>query len=354
MPNRQQQRRRRARCMRTIITLLRLAASASLHLPYSLPASSASFPSWSYPDDEEGKFPVDPDVKASVLDTKWHQCDDAAVPSAILSLHSVQSPADDVPSGGGHPYHLMLRVLSAALHNLATARLELEQGRRELQEREEARRKRAEKLMRGEGVSVSEREIARRVLSSVFGDEDGVHGEKEEEGKEREEELLDHVARVRKQPSFMSLTESLTEAIEDEVVPRSLPRSLAPSLPVYAKREGEDGEVHAPTMNGEHTPTANTCTPPKANGIQFPFPSSSTSTTSTSTSTTTDSSPDDTIRPTPRARADRPSMGMGTWWGTKGRHYPRRRHTCGRQFHRFRPRQDFLPDASSPLANSLS
>jgi hypothetical protein len=72
-----------------------------------------------------------------------------------------------------------------------------------LQEREEARKKKAEKLMRGEGVSVSEREIARRVLSTVFGDEDGVHGEKEEEGKEREEELLDHVARVRRQPSFM-------------------------------------------------------------------------------------------------------------------------------------------------------
>jgi hypothetical protein len=167
-------------------------------------ASSASFPSWSYPDGEgEAEFPVDPDVKASVLDTKWHQCDDAAIQSAISSLHSVQSPADDVPSGGGHPYHSALRVLSAALHNLATARLELEQGRRELQEREEARKKRAEKLMRGEGVSVSEREIARRVLSTVFGDEDGVHGEKEEEDKEREEELLDHVARVRRQPSFM-------------------------------------------------------------------------------------------------------------------------------------------------------
>ncbi|KAJ7871591.1 rab-GTPase-TBC domain-containing protein [Mycena leptocephala] len=290
-------------------------------------ASSASFPSWSYPDEGEAEFPVDPDVKASVLDTKWHQCDDAAIQSAISSLHSVQSPADEVPGGAGHPYHSALRVLSAALHNLATARLELEQGRRELQEREEARKKRAEKLMRGEGVSVSEREIARRVLSTVFGDEDGVHGEKEEEGKEREEELLDH-----------SLTESLTEAIEDEVVPRSVPRSLAPSLPVHVEHEGE-GEgpptpmltptingVHTPTMNGEHTPTANTHTPPKANGIQFPFPSSSTST-STSTSTTTDSSPDDTIRPTPRARADRPSMGewvgsgmgMGTWWGTKGR-----------------------------------
>ncbi|KAJ6578067.1 rab-GTPase-TBC domain-containing protein [Mycena capillaripes] len=205
---------------------------------------------------------IDPTLRAQVLDTKWHECSDDAIQSAISGL-SAQSPAEV----SGPPYHSALRVLSQALHNLAQARMELEEGRKALQEKEAARRARAEALM-NELQLVSEREIARRVIQSVFTDDD------------------EEQHNVRRQQSFLSLTESLTEAIEDEV---SLPRSL----PTVA-------EVPA-------TPTVDL-----VNGIQFPVSASPSAT----PSATADSSPDDTIRP----RADRPSMGewVGTWW-TKGR-----------------------------------
>ncbi|KAJ7146773.1 rab-GTPase-TBC domain-containing protein [Mycena epipterygia] len=228
------------------------ANSSSVH-PHILLTTESSDP-------EE----FDPSVKAQVLDTKWHECSDEAIQAAISGLSVVtQSPAEV----SSHPYHSALRVLSQALHNLSQARVQLEQGRQALQEKEVARRARAEVLM-NELQLVSEREIARRVIQSIFTDDD------------------EEQHRVRRQHSFMSLTESLTEAIEDEVaLPRSLPAEGPPT----------------PTTNGVHTPT---------NGIQFPG--------STSTSDTASISSDNqtTVRP----RADRPSMGewVGTWW-TKGR-----------------------------------
>ncbi|KAJ7765845.1 rab-GTPase-TBC domain-containing protein [Mycena maculata] len=203
----------------------------------------------------------DPSVKAQVLDTKWHECSDEAIQSAISGLSVVtQSPAEV----SSHPYHSALRVLSQALHNLSQARLELEQGRKALQEKEVARRARAELLM-NELQLASEREIARRVIQSIFTDDD------------------EEQHRVRREHSLMSLTESLTEAIEDEVAfPRSLPVESPPT----------------PTINGAHTP------------VQFPTSASASDTASINSENQT------TVRP----RADRPSMGewVGTWW-TKGR-----------------------------------
>ncbi|KAJ7266586.1 rab-GTPase-TBC domain-containing protein [Mycena rebaudengoi] len=202
----------------------------------------------------------DPAVKAQVLETKWHDYSDEAIQEAISSFTTTQSPAE----ASSHPYHSTLRVLSQALHNLSQARLELEQGRLALQEKEKARRARAEAYM-NELQLVSEREIARRVIHTVFTDDDE----------------LEH--RIRRQHSFMSLTESLTEAIEDEV---SLPRSLPPEDPP------------TPTINGAHTP----------NGIQFPSSDNDTASIASDNQTT--------VRPRP----DRPSMGewVGTWW-TKSR-----------------------------------
>ncbi|KAF8155369.1 rab-GTPase-TBC domain-containing protein [Mycena galopus ATCC 62051] len=207
------------------------------------------------------QFQCDPSVKAQILDTKWHECSDDAIQSAISGLSVAQSPAEI----SGPPYHSALRVLSQALHNLAQARMELELGRKVLQEKEAARRTRAEALM-NELQLVSEREIARRVIQSVFTDDN-------------EEEH-----HVHRQQSLLSLTESLTEAIEDEVVPRSVPG---------------DG-LATPTINGVHSPP---------NDIQFPVSAGS-------PAPIPDTSTEDTIRP----RADRPSMGewVGTWW-PKGR-----------------------------------
>ncbi|KAJ6543632.1 rab-GTPase-TBC domain-containing protein [Mycena vulgaris] len=227
------------------------AGSSSLHRDIFLSAESSNTDQF------------DPAVKAQVLDTRWHECSDEAIQSAISGLGVTQSPAEV----SSHPYHTALRVLSQALHNLSQARVELEQGRKVLQEKEVARRARAEALV-NELQLVSEREIARRVIQSIFTDDDEIP------------------YRVRKQHSFMSLTESLTEAIEDEVsLPQSLPAEGPPT----------------PTINGVHTPT---------NGIQFPE--------STSISDTASITSDNQI--TVRPRADRPSMGewVGTWW-TKGR-----------------------------------
>ncbi|KAJ6611172.1 rab-GTPase-TBC domain-containing protein [Mycena sp. CBHHK59/15] len=182
-------------------------------------------------------------VKAQVLETKWHEYSDEAIQSAISGFSVTQSPAEV----SSHPYHSTIRVLSQALHNL---------GRQALQEKELARRARAEALM-DELQQASERDIARRVIQSIFTDDD------------------EEQHRVHRQHSFMSLTESLTEAIEDEV-------TLPQSLPL-------------------HTPT---------NAVQFPAsPPKSDAASSISDDQTT-------VRP----RADRPSMGewVGTWW-TKGR-----------------------------------
>ncbi|KAJ6492537.1 GTPase activating rab protein [Mycena vitilis] len=238
----------------------RASAPSSVHKPKSKPSTSSLSVLWDRDDREAPLFVVgsadakpsilltgDPTLRAQVLETKWHECDDdAAIESALAGLQSTDSV--------WKPHQAALRVLS---HSLAQARMELEAGRKALQEREAARHSRAEALVR-DLPRASERDIARRVIQSVFADT------------EDDEERVP----VRRQPSFMSLRESLTEAIEDEVV--------LPAAPVAL-------EAPAPTANDE-------------NGIQFPVTS------------TSDTGPDDnTIRP----RADRPSMGewVGTWWG---------------------------------------
>ncbi|KAJ7183627.1 rab-GTPase-TBC domain-containing protein [Mycena filopes] len=188
---------------------------------------------------EETKGPgdgmgLDPSLHRQVLDTKWQERDDGEIDTVIKTLDTAS------------PYHSALRILS---QNLTKARVELEAGRKALQ----ARRARAEGLMDGLQL-VSEREIARRVIQAVF---DGDDAEVQQQ------------QQVRRQHSFMSLTESLTEAIEDEVdlPPRSLP------------------------AEGPPTPT------PHSNPIQFP-----------STTATAPEVDQTTVRP----RADRPSMGE---WG---------------------------------------
>lgn len=127
---------------------------------------------------------IDPVITSRVLTTKWHEYSDEAIQSAISSISISESPAEV----SSHPYHSALRVLSAALHNLSKARLELEQNRKTLIEKENARRARAEELAR-EMKSEKEREIARRVVKEIFGDNDV------DEGEQR--------SRVRKQHSYM-------------------------------------------------------------------------------------------------------------------------------------------------------
>ncbi|KAF8124801.1 rab-GTPase-TBC domain-containing protein [Boletus edulis] len=124
---------------------------------------------------------------------KWHEYSDEAIQSAIARLSDVESPSDADP----HPYHTALRILSSALHNLSRARLELEEDRRLLEEKQKAGKQRAETLL--QELLPSEQEVARRVIQSVFTDDD---------------ERRHHVER---QESLSSLKTSLTEALEDRV-----------------------------------------------------------------------------------------------------------------------------------------
>jgi len=109
---------------------------------------------------------IDPTVSAQVLATKWHTYSDEAIQATISQLGASDSPAN-TPS---HPYHTALRVLSSAVNNLSRARLELEETRKALREKEVAKKKRADALLRE--LQPSEQEVARRVIQSLFTDDD--------------------------------------------------------------------------------------------------------------------------------------------------------------------------------------
>lgn len=101
-----------------------------------------------------------------VLATKWHTYSDEAIQATISKLSASDTPAD----GASHPYHTALRVLSSAVHNLSRVRLELEEARRALREKELARKARAQELLNE--LVPSEQDIAKRVIQSLFTDDD--------------------------------------------------------------------------------------------------------------------------------------------------------------------------------------
>lgn len=103
---------------------------------------------------------------SEILTTNWHEYSDDAIRSAISKLSTTESPADASP----HPYHAVIRVLSAAMLKLTRVRRELEESRRILLEKEAARKARADQLMRE--LQPSDKDLARRVLQSLFPDDD--------------------------------------------------------------------------------------------------------------------------------------------------------------------------------------
>ena len=109
---------------------------------------------------------LDKDATSEVLTTRWHRQSDQAIQSTIskLDFH------DSSPDAARHPYHAALRVLSSALSNMRKAYKSLEDDRALLQEREAARKERADQLLRE--LLPSERDIAGRLLQSLFPDDD--------------------------------------------------------------------------------------------------------------------------------------------------------------------------------------
>jgi hypothetical protein len=104
---------------------------------------------------------------------------DEAIQTTIANLNPSGSPADVVV----HPYHTALRVLSLAVHNLSRVRLELEETRRVLREKESERKRKAEDLLKE--MALSDLDVARRVIQSLFSD-----GEHEQKVKRKQSVLV--------------------------------------------------------------------------------------------------------------------------------------------------------------------
>jgi hypothetical protein len=118
---------------------------------------------------DHDSFEFSSSLTSQVLGTQWHECSDEAIQSAISRIGESEASSDVHV----HPYHLALRVLSSALHNLSRARMELEESRMLLLEKEVARRSRAEALL--SELQPSEQDVARRVIQSIFTDDDESH-----------------------------------------------------------------------------------------------------------------------------------------------------------------------------------
>ncbi|KAH9481920.1 TBC domain-containing protein C4G8.04 [Psilocybe cubensis] len=213
---------------------------------------------------------VDSAISNHILATKWHTYSDEAIQATISKLSAADSPAD----ASNHPYHTTLRVLSSAVYNLSRARLELEEARRTLQDKEIAKRKRADELLKE--LKPSEQEVARRVVQLLFTDDD------------------ESEHRVHRKQSVMSLSESLAEAVADEVsMSRSPPEAPHPLTPMS---EETPAMLEASVVEERVEPES---------------------------SREDDTSGEPTLVPQ-KLRQERPSIGdwMGTWWGKKGERPP--------------------------------
>ncbi|PPQ84156.1 hypothetical protein CVT25_002022 [Psilocybe cyanescens] len=218
-------------------------------------------------------------VSNQVLATKWHTYSDEAIQATISKLSAADSPAD----ASGHPYHTALRVLSSAVHNLSRVRVELEEARKTLQDKEIAKRKRAHELLKE--LKPSEQEVARRVVQSLFTDDD------------------ENEHRVHRKQSVLSLSESLAEAVADEVlVVRSPPD---PPHPLTPMPEETLAMLESAAEVEEHA-VAGVTPPNDAPSIDRE-----------------EASGEPTLVPQ-KPRQERPSIGdwMGTWWGKKGERPP--------------------------------
>lgn len=129
------------------------------HDPGSITHGPSNWRSPSLLSEETGE----PSTAAKILTHRWHEYSDDSIQA---KLSSIESSSD----ASKHPHHTTIRALSSALHNLSLVCTELEENHRMLQQKEDARRKRAGELMKE--LQPSERDIARRVIQSIFTDDD--------------------------------------------------------------------------------------------------------------------------------------------------------------------------------------
>ncbi|CAL1715843.1 unnamed protein product [Somion occarium] len=210
------------------------------------------------------------DVTSQVLATRWHEYSDEAIQSTISSLDSTELPSHS----SSHPYHTALRVLSSTVDRLSKARTELEESRKMLLEKETARKARGEELLKQ--LLPSERDVARRVLQSLFPDD------------------VEEDHQVQRKHSMVSLTESLTEAIQDEV----------PILRSHADNAELTPTPEMPTVTETRTED------------DVPVREESPSSEAAGTADDAKEGADTSSNPTESVKSERPLLGewMGTWW----------------------------------------
>ena len=145
--------------------LLRCPSQFFMHAPHSLSPDAPVILVESATDDSVADFgPSTSDTSQKVLTTKWHEYSNADIDSALSSFGSIEAGYSD------QPLHETIRTLSSAVHRLSAARAELEESRRALLQKEASRRARADQLMKE--LPPSDRELARRVIQSIFPDDD--------------------------------------------------------------------------------------------------------------------------------------------------------------------------------------
>jgi len=103
---------------------------------------------------------------AHVLNTKWHKCSNDAIEDAISMMISMEE-SDSVVN---HSYFTALRILSSAYSSMVHAWHDSQEYRRLVLEKETARKQRADDLLCE--LQPSEMEVARRVIQSIFTNDD--------------------------------------------------------------------------------------------------------------------------------------------------------------------------------------
>lgn len=184
---------------------------------------------------QDAHLKLSPAHTAQVLGTKWHEYSDEDIDSTISRIGASASSA----GSSNNSYHSTLRVLSSAVYRLSKARAELEESRRMLLEKEAARRARADQLMKE--LQSSEQDVARRVLQSLFPDDDEVRREVQRKQSNTVREQTFHYDS--ELISRQSLGSSLIEALADEV---PMSRSLS-------KEEVQDLSLSTATITSKHT-----------------------------------------------------------------------------------------------------
>ncbi|VDB90834.1 unnamed protein product [Peniophora sp. CBMAI 1063] len=252
----------------------------------------------------------DRDAVARVMATPWHTLSDSSLYSALDEQ--------------GQPQFAVLRTLSAATERLLKVRKELEEGRRILQEKEDARRTRGTALL--EELPQNERDIARRVLASLFTSDD-------EEGH-----------RVVRRQSRVSIAETLSEAMGEEVLSTSVKDDPTETLTTTASRVKSAPTVLETIESVPSTPMPDDGAPDTARpvvvhessveGTEIGIPDTDASTfpeTEVSLEPASDAgslpssrSRSQDTRSVVSARSERSTSGVGEWMGTLwGRRKPK-------------------------------